>query len=344
MKRGDVMALADDPSQVEDYVAPGDGTLSRIFGWGTVALTGVFLLNNVLTFWYEWPGVAPFFGWKSTGEIGLLSGIQAALYGLAIVLTIAYVNRTRGRMLRVDGQMVSDFNKFLVRAAFWVVVLVGIVDAGLSFLRVEGLLGQFFGPELEASLKKSAFRGVYIHFPLIFLGILIAAVTRSVGVIWLALLVVIAELLIVFSRFIFSYEQAFMGDLVRFWYAALFLFASAYTLLEDGHVRVDVVYASLGRKGRAVVNSWGAILLGMTLCWTVLILGMWSSRSIINSPILIYETAQTVLGMSVKYFMAGFLGVFAVTMMMQFVAAFFDARADRRGEPGGREIANDIVH
>ena len=30
-----------------------------------------------------------------------------------------------------------------------------------------------------------------------------------------------------------------MGDLVRFWYAALF-FASAYTLKEDGHVRVDV--------------------------------------------------------------------------------------------------------
>jgi len=39
--------------------------------------------------------------------------------------------------------------------------------------------------------------------------------------------------MIVISRFIFSYEQAFMADLVRFWYGALFLFASAYTLLED---------------------------------------------------------------------------------------------------------------
>lgn len=338
------MALADNPSDLESYVAPGNGTLSRIFGWGTVAITGAFLLNNILTFWFGWPGVTPFFGWQSSGEIGLLAGIQAAIYVLALVLTVYYVNQTKGRLLRVDGQRVSDFNRFLVRAAFWTVVLVGIVDATLSFLRVEGMLGQFFGPELEASLKKSAFRGLYIHFPLIFVGILIAAMTRSIGVIWLALLVVVAELLIVFSRFIFSYEQAFMGDLVRFWYAALFLFASAYTLLEDGHVRVDVVYAALSRRGRAVVNSWGAILLGMTLCWTVIILGMWSARSIINGPILIYETAQTVLGMSVKYFMAGFLGVFAVTMMFQFVAAFFDARADRRGEPGGREIATDIIH
>ena len=39
-----------------------------------------------------------------------------------------------------------------------------------------------------------------------------------------------------------------MGDLVRYWYAALFLFASAYTLYQNGHVRVDVFYASMSTK------------------------------------------------------------------------------------------------
>ena len=50
-------------------------------------------------------------------------------------------------------------------------------------------------------------------------------------------MVVLAEFAIVVSRFVFSYEQAYMGDLVRFWYAALFLFASAYALSHEGHVR-----------------------------------------------------------------------------------------------------------
>ena len=63
---------------------------------------------------------------------------------------------------------------------------------------------------------------------------------------------VAAELLIVISRFIFSYEQAFMADLVRFWYGALFLFASAYTLLEEGHVRVDVLYAAFKDRNNFV--------------------------------------------------------------------------------------------
>ena len=55
---------------------------------------------------------------------------------------------------------------------------------------------------------------------------------------------------------------------------------------------------------------------------------------LINSPILVYETTQTGFGMYVKYFMAGFLAVFAVTMMIQFVSSLFDAVADTRNEPG----------
>lgn len=147
----------------------------------------------------------------------------------------------------------------------------------------------------------------------------------------------LAELLIVLTRFVFSYEQSFMGDLVRFWYAALFLFASAYTLLEEGHVRVDVFYATFGLKRRGLVNAVGAIVLGATLCWTILVLGMGSPTSIIMAPLLNFEVTQTNFGMYVKYLMAGFLGIFAISMMIQFAAMMLDAVADRRGDPGHKD-------
>ena len=100
--------------------------------------------------------------------------------------------------------------------------------------------------------------------------------------IWLALLVVFAQFQIVIWRFVFSYEQAFMGDLVRFWYAALFLFASAYTLVEEGHVRVDVFYARFSARGKAWANLLGSLLLGAPLCWVIISLGMWSKAAVIN--------------------------------------------------------------
>lgn len=315
----------------------------RFIGWSTLAVMFAFLINNVLTFWVGWTGVAPLLGMSDDG-INWQTIVQAAIYVGAVFLAIRHIRARGDAPLREDSQTVTRWNTFLIRAAFWVVFLVGLADMAISALRVEGMLPELVGEELASNLGRSQFRGFYVHGPIVLLGILLACVTRTLGFIWLALLVVVAELGIVFTRFVFSYEQAYMGDLVRFWYAALFLFASAYTLYEDGHVRVDVFYAGFSRRKQATVNAVGSILLGMSLCWTVILLGMWSKSSIINSPILVYEVTQSGFGLYLKYFMAGFLAIFAVSMMMQFVAMLFEASADRRGEPGGRELSTEIVH
>ena len=314
---------------VESQGAPAP--LIRSFGWIMLSMMAAFLLNAILTFWFDFPGAA-----SALSDGGTLAFVQVAIYALAAVLAVLGVLRTPGTALRADANRITAINTFLVRAAFWVVLLVGLGDAMISFLRVNSMLEGTVGADLASNLGRAQFRGLYVHTPLVVLGIVIATFTRSLGFTWLALLVVIAELLIVFSRFIFSYEQAFMADLVRFWYGALFLFASAYTLLEDGHVRVDLFYASMRREAKGRVNAWGSVLLGMGLCWTILILGFSSSSSVIVGPILVFEVTQSGFGMYVKYFMAGFLGVFAVTMMVQFVAQFFESIADKRGEPGAR--------
>jgi len=223
-------------------------------------------------------------------------------------------------------------------------LIVGFVDLVISFLRVEELLELFVGDELARSLGRANFRGPYVHVPLMVVGVIIASFTRTLGFHWLALLIVIAELLIVFLRFIFSYELAFMGDLVRFWYGALFLFASAYTLLEEGHVRVDILYAGFQKKTKGWVNAMGTTFMGIALCWTIMILGMGQKTSIINSPVLNFETTQQGFGLYVKYMMAAFLAIFAISMMIQFVSYLMAAVADYRGEEGGYEPANAEVH
>jgi TRAP-type mannitol/chloroaromatic compound transport system permease small subunit len=303
-----------------------------------LAVMTAFLVNAILKFWFDFPGVMAI---VSGG--GMKSALQIAIYVLTVTAALVSVNRTPGTTLREDAARITGINTFLVRAAFWVVVLVGLGDALVSFLRVNGSLEALVGSELAGNLGRAVFRGMYFHLPLVALGILIASVTRSLGFIWLALLVVLAELLIVISRFVFSYEQAFMADLVRFWYGALFLFASAYTLLEDGHVRVDLFYAGMRRKTQGKVNAVGSILLGMLLCWTILIIGFGGSSSAIVGPILVFEVTQSGFGLYVKYFMAGFLGVFAVTMMIQFIAQFLESIADKRGEPGARVTHADVM-
>ena len=310
----------------------------RIFAWIMASATFVYLLNNGLMFWGGMPGA----GSVLRGEFSAMGAVHLLFYAAAIGLSVFYVQRTTWMPLRADSMRLSGIANFLVRAAFWMVFLVGLADAVISFLRVEEFLAGLIGEEQANALNFNSKRAPMIHAPLMVLAIVIAAFTRkALAFHWLALLVVVAELTIVLSRFIFSYEQAFMGDLVRFWYGALFLFASAYTLFEDGHVRVDVLYSGFRDQTKGKVNSIGAVLLGIIFCWVVIILGMENKSSIINAPLIGLEVTQNGFGMFVKYLMAGFLGVFAVSMMIAFCAQLLEGVADWRGDPGSRLHEHD---
>lgn len=322
------MAMQD--NRAPEAVAGGASVVTtRLFGWLNVAILAAFLINNVLTNGAGWPGPA-----LLTDATSVSAWLQLAIYLAAAAGAAWFVLTTPHTALRTDSDRLVAINNYIIRAAFWMVVLVGIADLIISFMRVEGLLEVVVGDDLASDLGRSQFRGPYVHVPLIVLSIVIAAFTRTLGFVWLALLIVVAELLIVFARFIYSYEQAFMADLVRFWYGALFLFASAYTLVEEGHVRVDVFYAGFKTSTQGMVNALGTLTMGIVLCWTILIIGMADRASVINSPVFNFEVTQAGFGLYVKYLMAAFLGIFAISMLIQFCGYLMSAVADWRGDPG----------
>jgi TRAP-type mannitol/chloroaromatic compound transport system permease small subunit len=304
----------------------------RGFGWAVLAHFVVWMVSNVLTHSYDWPGALSLFN----GGASALTYVQWAAYIVVIGLTLVWVSRSQHITLREDAKKISDFNAVLVRWAFFAVLFIGLADMAISFLRVEGLLESVVGKEMTTALGRSAYRGPWVHIPMMILGLVVALRAKTLGFHWLALLIVVAELAIVITRFVFSYEQAFMGDLVRFWYAALFLFASAYTLLEDGHVRVDIFYAGMKNSTKGFLNAISTILLGISLCWTILIVCLDGKGSIVYGPVVNFEVSQSGFGMYVKYLMASFLVIFAITMLIQFVSYLMESVADYRDEDGTR--------
>jgi len=319
--------------------------ISRLIAWGTVAVLIAFLFNNYFTHWLDWPGASAIYdqGELSGADIGL-SLLQNLLYGILILAVIIYIFLKKHNSLYLESQRLYALTTYLVRTAFWAVFLIGIIDFSISFLRVENLLSVIFGDTLADNLIHRSFRCVYVHLPLILIASVLAAIKKDIGFPWLALLIVIAELTIVISGSIYSYEQAMFGDLVRFWYAALFLFASAYTLLNEGHVRVDLFYASISKTKQSIVNAIGSIFLGMSFCWVILFYGMYNKHSIINAPILSFEGTQQEYGMQVKYWMAAFLAVFAVTMLIQFSGYFLECISIIRGEEENPKLKNDSIN
>jgi len=309
----------------------------RIFSYSILALTLVFLINNVLTVWLDWPGIKKLFsqfglfGFRilNTPLEGLslaLAFIQLFFYFISILLVYFYVRKSIDQTLETDAEILTKIAGYIIRSSFWAVLILGIVDFIISFMVVEKLIEPIFNEAIKFKLVNPSFRITFIHFPLVLVSFIIGYFTRSVGFIWLAVLVVGSEFVIVLSRFIFNYEQAFQGDLVRFWYAALYLFASAYALMHEGHVRVDVLYTGFSEKRKAWTNSIGSLVLGIPLCLIIIFLGMGGKASIINGPALSFEiTQQGSNGLYLLYLMAIYLAVFAVTMLIQFTSYFMSS-------------------
>ena len=308
--------------------------LIRVFSYSILAITFIFLINNVLTVWFDWPGIKQLyshygiFGFKKLSkpleESALTDAfIQLFFYFISIAVVIFYVLKSINQSLETDSKILTKFTSYIIRSSFWAVLIVGMADFIVSFMAVERLIDPIFNEAIKFKLIKPSFRITFIHFPLILVSFVIGYFTRTVGFIWLAVLVVGSEFLIVLSRFIFSYEQAFQGDLVRFWYAALYLFASAYALMHEGHVRVDVLYTGFNERKKAWTNSIGSLVLGIPLCLIVIFLGMSSKASIINGPVISFEiTQQGSNGLYLLYLMAVYLAVFALTMLIQFTSYF----------------------
>ena len=309
----------------------------RIFSYSILAMTFVFLLNNVLTVWFDWPGIKQLFsnyglfGFKKLGKplegsVLTFAFIQLFFYFISVLLVIFYVFKSINQTLESDAEILTKFTAYIIRSSFWAVLIVGIADAIISFMVVEKLTGPILGEYLKVKLVVPNFRITYVHFPLILISFVIGYFTRTVGFIWLAILVVASEFAIVLSRFIFEYEQAFQGDLVRFWYSALYLFASAYALMHEGHVRVDVLYTGFSERKKAWTNSMGSLVLGIPLCLIIIFLGMGGKASIINGPALSFEiTQQGSNGLYLLYLMAIYLAVFAVSMLIQFTSYFMSS-------------------
>lgn len=313
----------------------------RFFALSMTAWAFVFIINNVLNFWFDWPGTLSIFG--SLGLFGLdapkdgipaLAWVQFTTYTGTLAVILFAVLSSPARSLHADSEFLGGIAGYIIRAAFWAVLMIGIVDGIISFLRVEGFLVSIVGTGLAEELGRPSFRGHFVHYPLIVAGLVIAAVNRNIGFHWLAVLIVAAEVTIVIARFVFSYEQAFMSDLVRFWYGALFLFASPYTLIKEGHVRVDIIYAGLNDQRKAISNSIGCIFLGLPLCWTIMTMGMWGKASTINGPLLSFEVTQSGFGLYIKYLLASFLLIFALSMLVQFMSYLMSNIATLLHEPG----------
>ncbi len=83
---------------------------------------------------------------------------------------------------------------------------------------------------------------------------------------WFALIMVLMQFAVVLLRYVFGLGFIPMQESILFMHSMLFLVAAGYTLLHDGHVRVDIFYGAASPKRKALVNLLGVLIFLWPLC------------------------------------------------------------------------------
>lgn len=144
------------------------------------------------------------------------------------------------------------------------------------------------------------------------------AVNVGVGALirWLALFMVLLQFIIVVMRYAFGISFMFLNEGVLYIHACLFMLGVGYTLLVDKHVRVDIFYAELSKRKRAMVDIGGHLLF-LIPSMLVLIYYSWPS---VKRSWMILEGPVSVGGIPASFLLKSLIPAFALLLIIQCTA------------------------
>lgn len=147
---------------------------------------------------------------------------------------------------------------------------------------------------------------------------LIDSYTEACGRIlaWLCLLMTLVTCVVVFFRYGFGIGSVAVQESVTYMHALVFMGCAAFTLKRGGHVRVDIFYRRFSERGRAWVNSVGAILFLLPFC--IFIIGV--SWSFVSDSWAIGEGSAESAGIHAVYLLKTLIPFMALNLVLQGLA------------------------
>ena len=146
----------------------------------------------------------------------------------------------------------------------------------------------------------------------------ISALNRLLGGIfaYFSLAIVLTCFAVVVLRYVFRTGSIPLQDLYVWLNGAMFMGIAGYTLLQDGHVRVDLFYRAASLRTKALIDIVGSIVFAAPF---VAVIAIWSWPYVERSWAL-GESSPNFGGLPGLFVLKSFLLVFAAVIALQALA------------------------
>lgn len=154
-----------------------------------------------------------------------------------------------------------------------------------------------------------------------FLASLVRAIDRINEVIgrwtsWLVLSMVLTTFAVAVLRYGFDVGWIWLQEIYVWMHAVIFLVAAGYTLLHDGHVRVDIFYRTASERAKAWINLLGFVFFLVPTIAAI----WWSSWPYVRLSWQRLEVSREAGGMHGLFLLKTAILMFCVLLVLQGLA------------------------
>ncbi len=133
---------------------------------------------------------------------------------------------------------------------------------------------------------------------------------------WLAVIMVLTQFTVVLMRYIFGVGSIMMQESIVYMHSLLFMIGAGYTLLTNGHVRVDVFYREASARKKAMIDLFGVVFLLLPVC---ILIGE-NSWAYVAQSWSIFEGSKETSGIQGVFLLKSVILAFCILLGMQGIA------------------------
>lgn len=140
---------------------------------------------------------------------------------------------------------------------------------------------------------------------------LLAGLGKSVS--WLIVCAVVITFAVVVMRYGFGFGRIWIQESYLWMHAIVFMLGAAWTLQDEGHVRVDMLYRKFSPRMQCWVDLSGSLFLLMPTC----ILILWVSSPYVWHSWQLLEGSRETGGIPAVFLLKTVIPLMAITLLLQ---------------------------
>ncbi len=136
---------------------------------------------------------------------------------------------------------------------------------------------------------------------------------------WFIIFMVIIQLIIVMARYIFGIGFLKLQELLIYLHGLSFTLAAGYTLLNDEHVRVDLIYRASSDMYKSIINILGSLFFLIPFC----LITYSTSLPYVKRSWKIFEGSPETSGLNAVYLLKTALIIFPLLLLIQALSIIY---------------------